>query len=179
MNSKYVRRKYCSNHSICAQVWYCSFCIQDSFVLYHISTSLRLWELALELSFDISLQFLPLSKNWFFSSVCQVKSGAVFEMHLQMRISHIQCLLISIFYCINRSCIDSELLFFPPLSPLLFCLFVFPLSLGRPSESRSIDEYKCHLMPHQLGKKKVLERKWWKSDGIKRKESSSSFLCQR
>lgn len=39
MNNKYVRcnMKRCSDHSICAQVWYRWFCKQASFVFYYIS----------------------------------------------------------------------------------------------------------------------------------------------
>lgn len=61
--------KYLSNHSICAQVRRCSFCIQTSFVFYHISASLRLGELAVKSSSDISLHFLTLTENWLCSSV--------------------------------------------------------------------------------------------------------------
>lgn len=80
MNSKYVRcnmkqwkiGKYCSNHSIGAQVWFCSFCIQASFIFYQINASLHHWELVVKSSSYISLHFLPLSRNCLCSSIWQV-----------------------------------------------------------------------------------------------------------
>ena len=130
LNCKYLRRKYCSNHSICAQVWYCSFCILDYFfVFYHINTSSRLWELAVKLSSDISLPFLPLSRNWLFLGLWQVKSSATFEMHLQMHFfffSSYKCSAFwsALFYYINMSCIDFERFL---LSAHLYTFFPFSL----------------------------------------------------
>lgn len=137
--------KYCSNHSICAQVCYCSFCTQASFVFDHISASLHLWELVAKSASDISLHFHPWSRNCLCSSVGRV---AHLKPIFKCIFPQIQCLLISLFFCcISMSCIAPE--------GLLSALISLFLSHCRPSGSGSIDEYKCHLMSHQLDKKVV------------------------